>query len=382
MNRSRPQPLPSHLILPSHGLELPMTSERRIVDSAPKRIWIDLDNSPHVPFFVPIIKELERRGHRVTITGRDAFQVCELADAFQLKYRRIGRHYGKNKLLKVAGTCLRALELLPIAIAGRPDLAIGHGSRSQMLASALLRIPSLCIIDYEFVMLPGLLRPRWIMVPDVVPKSSVSHSKDRVLTYPGIKEDVYAPTFKPDPSVRSRLGFGANEVVVLLRPPATEAHYHTAQSDELFAATVERLRRAPDVKVVLLPRNHKQEDVIRTRWPDFFASGRVVVPGHVEDGLNLIWYSDLVISGGGTMNREAAALGVPVFSIFRGKLGAVDRYLANAGRLTLLESPNDVWTKIPFRHEARTTAPRAEGATLATIVGHIEGILGASVATL
>jgi len=44
------------------------------------KIWIDLDNTPHVPFFKPIIRELEKRGHEVVLTARDAFQVCELAD--------------------------------------------------------------------------------------------------------------------------------------------------------------------------------------------------------------------------------------------------------------------------------------------------------------
>lgn len=361
---------------PSVDLDRPVRSERRAVDSASKRIWVDLDNSPHVPFFVPIMKELERRGHTVTLTARDAFQVCELADAFHLTYERIGRHYGKNRVLKVGGTCLRALQLLPGAVRERPDLSVGHGSRSQMLASMLLRIPSLCIIDYEFVALPGLLGPTWMMVPEIVPKSSIRQAADHVLTYSGIKEDVYAPTFKPNSSIRTRLGLRQDQVVVLLRPPANEAHYHTPQSDELFTATVKRLDQATNIKVVLLPRNRRQEEAIRARWPELFASGKAVVPEHVEDGLNLIWHSDLVISGGGTMNREAAALGVPVYSIFRGKLGAVDRYLANAGRLTMVENEADLWTKVPLQHRDQIAAPRGGGTTLGEIIRHIEAIVG------
>ena len=118
--------------------------------AASRRIWIDLDNTPHVPFFAPIIKELESRGYSVTVTARDAYQVCEVADLFHMTYKRVGRHYGKNKALKVMGTCFRALQLRSVAAREKPDLAVSHGSRSQILASGLMRIPSLAIFDYEF----------------------------------------------------------------------------------------------------------------------------------------------------------------------------------------------------------------------------------------
>jgi predicted glycosyltransferase len=100
------------------------------------------------------------------------------------------------------------------------------------------------------------------------------------------------------------------------------------------------------VTMVILPRNEKQADVIRRRWPEYISVGKAIIPDHVIDGLNLLWHSDLAISGGGTMNREAAALGVPVYSIFRGTIGAVDKYLAAQGRLVLLESSDDVRSKI------------------------------------
>lgn len=99
--------------------------------SQSKKIWIDLDNSPHVPFFSPIIKELSRRSYQVILTARDCFQVRGLADLFSMEYKRIGRHYGKNKALKVAGTVIRSVQLLPTALKEKPALAVSHGSRSQ-----------------------------------------------------------------------------------------------------------------------------------------------------------------------------------------------------------------------------------------------------------
>ena len=213
------------------------------------------------------------------------------------------------------------------------------------------------------------------MCPEVIPDTAL-RGGNRVLKYPGIKEDVYVPRFVPDPQLRGQLGLCEDDLVVTLRPPANEAHYHTPKSDELFDAAVEFLRRRPDVKLVAVPRNERQAALVMQRWPDLFATGRMRIPDHVVDGLNLIWYSDLVISGGGTMNREAAALGVPVYSVFRGKIGAVDRYLSAKGRLVLLESVQDVQAKISVVRRKRPAKPESGDRTaLSSIVGHISAIL-------
>src|SRR5258708_17220566 len=139
---------------------------------------------------------------------------------------------------------------------------------------------------------------------------------------------------------------GEEGVVVARGPAAKEGHYQNPESDELLSAALHFLTKQNEVCVVLLPRNDRQSIILQKEWSDCIAKGKIVIPRQVMDGLNLIWNSDLVISGGGTMNREAAALGVPVYSIFRGKIGAVDRYLAEKGRLVLLERVEDINTKI------------------------------------
>ncbi|MGH9407504.1 MAG: DUF354 domain-containing protein [Terriglobia bacterium] len=335
-----------------------------------KKIWIDLDNTPHVPFFAPIIEELSGRGYSIHLTARAAFQVCELADLFHLDYQCIGRHYGKHRALKAAGLVVRGIQLLPFALRERPDLALSHGSRPQLLVAALLRIPSVLILDYEFAR--ALLSPTWAMAPDVIPDSSVRFSKKRLLRYPGIKEDVYAPRFRPDASIQAQLGLDQDHVIVTVRPPANEAHYHNPQSEGLFKALIEFLAAKPQVRTILLPRNDRQAAWLRSAWPALFTAGKAIIPEDALDGLNLIWHSDLVISGGGTMNREAAALGVPVYSIFRGKIGAVDRYLADQGRLILLESVEDVRTKIVLNRRCRPAMPQnGHSAPLQKIVDDI-----------
>jgi predicted glycosyltransferase len=337
-----------------------------------KKIWIDLDNSPHVPFFKPIAEELERRGYSVVFTARDCFQVRELADLMKLNYRCIGHHYGKHTVAKLAGIVVRALQLLPYVLRQRPQLAVSHGSRSMFALASMLRIPTITIMDYEHARWAWFLGNAWAMLPDVIPGAALKLGKDRILRYPGIKEDVYAPSFRPNPAIKRTLGITNQELVVTLRPPATEAHYHNPESEVLLDAVFEMISQTPNIKVVLVPRTAKQEAELRTQWPGLFDSGKVIVPRQAVNGLDLIWFSDVVISGGGTMNREAAALGVPVYSIFRGKTGAVDEYLAKSGRLVLLQSADEVRAKLKLvRRDISTRCAGEKRNTLAVIVDHI-----------
>jgi predicted glycosyltransferase len=342
------------------------------------KIWIDLDNSPHVPLFVPIIEELRHGGYDVFVTARNAYQVRELAGVYGLCCDIVGRHYGKHFAAKLLGVGVRALQLLPSLLHQRPALAVSHGSRSQLAAAVLCGIPSVMIADYEFARIWAMIRPTWLIVPDVIPAESLQTDPQRVLHYPGIKEEVYVPRFRPDPTIRERLGLRSDDLVVIVRPPATEAHYHNPESDTLFRGVVDYLAEVPHVRMVMLPRNAAQRHVIAGTWPDLVASAAIILPRQAEDGLNLIWHSDLVISGGGTMNREAAAMGVPVYSIFRGQIGAVDRCLESQGRLVMIGSEAEARSRIALVPRDRAAAPRiGSKSALTAIVGHITRILSA-----
>ena len=336
-----------------------------------RRIWIDLENTPHVPFFIPLIEELHTRGHEVVLTARNAYGVCELLAFHHLDCKVVGRHYGKHRAAKVFGAFVRATQLMWWISGQKIDLAVSHGSRTQVICGNVLRIPSLVILDYEFTAKMGFIRPDWIFVPQVIPNSGQLRPRRQVLRYPGMKEDVYLPCLKPDPALKDQLGLEENDIVVTVRPPATEAHYHNPEADVLLEAALNLLTQAPDVRVILLPRNEAQAVTLREAWGTWIAQRKIIIPEHAVDGMNLIWFSDLVISGGGTMNREAAALGVPVYSIFRGQIGAVDRQLQREGRLTLIESVEDIGEKIvitrrqknegKIRHDSRTLQAIVEG---------------------
>jgi predicted glycosyltransferase len=342
------------------------------------KIWIDLDNTPHVPFFKPIIRELEMRGYTVVVTARDAFQVCELATFYGLPFKKVGKHYGKSSLLKILGLCWRSLQLLPLVLREKPALALSHGSRSQIFLCNLLRIPTVMIMDYEHARTPLLLQPRWEIVPLALRGEKLQcKSAERVLTYEGIKEDVYAPEFEPDPNIVQQLNLNDDSIVVTVRPPANEAHYHNPESDTLFVEFMQRVCSTPGIRAILLPRNKLQEMDIRQTWPQWFKDSKVIIPDQAVNGLNLLWHSDLVVSGGGTMNREAAALGIPVYSIFRGKSGAVDRQLQKEGRFLMIENIDAVNNKILLRRRNKNEVQAGlyPSKALDMIIEHIGSIM-------
>jgi len=333
-----------------------------------------MDNTPHVPFFLPIIRELEGRGYHVVISVRDAFQVCELAMQAGLQFSKIGLHYGKNPFLKVGGLLWRSVQLIPFVRREKPRIALSHGARSQVFLANILRIPTVMIMDYEHARTPPLCRPRWEIVPEIIPVDAVKGRK--VLKYSGIKEDVYAETFVPDSGILEELGLKSDDLVITVRPPATEAHYHNPESETLFIELMKKALTVGKVKIVLLPRNGKQGMEIKRLYPHWFNHGKTIIPNHAVNGLNLLWHSDLVVSGGGTMNREAAALGVPVYSIFKGPIGAVDRRLQEEGRLTMINSVSDVYDRINicYRNQKEHFDSKQRQA-LQDIVNHVESIL-------
>jgi len=240
----------------------------------------------------------------------------------------------------------------------------------------LLRIPTVVLTDYEHSRTIPLSYPRWLIVAYPLKAEGLTYKKGRIRHYRGIKEDVYVSDFKPDPSLMDRLNLGREEIIVTVRPPANEAHYHNPESDVLLAELMKMIGQAQGVRAVLLPRNRKQEKRLRTSHPEWFANDKTIIPSSALDGLNLIWFSDFVVSGGGTMNREAAALGVPVYSIFRGETGAVDRMLEREGRLVMIHSPEEVWTKIRFVRREKPQWPDSKPReALQDIINHIEDII-------
>jgi predicted glycosyltransferase len=305
------------------------------------RVWVDLATPPQVLFFRPIIAEMETRGHEVVITVRDFSQTVSLATQLGYEHTTIGRHGGNSLAGKGLGILRRAMGLVAFARGKRFSLAVSHNSYAQALAAAAMRLPLVTLMDYEHQPANHIAfrLARKVIVPEPFPDEALRRygaPERRVKRFPGVKEDIYLADFAPEPGFLEKLGIPPEKIVVTLRPPATMATYHNFENP-LFEKVVDYLVSNPDVYIVFLPRVSQQADDLATR-----ARDNIMVPREAVDGPNLIYHSDLVISGGGTMNREAAVLGTPAYTIFKGEMAAVDRYLIESGRMTLIDGPEDI----------------------------------------
>src|SRR6476659_3906075 len=308
------------------------------------RLWIDLANSPHVPFFKALAARFAEAGHKIEVTARDFAETIPLAKAAGFKPTVVGAHGGREVSAKAGNLVGRAWALASWARKRNFDLALSHNSYSQILAARALRLRTVTLMDYEHQPANHLAFrfASRIIVPASFPEERLRHygaSAGKVRRYDGTKEDVYLADFAPDPGFAKELcelGIRPDNVLVLMRPPAHDALYHRFQN-ELFDQALALLLKKNDVQVLLLPRNEVQRSMYSAR-----ANEQLIVPAQPLDGANLIAASDLVISAGGTINREAAALGVPVASIYAGRWAAVDEELVREGRLRRISSVDDL----------------------------------------
>jgi len=306
------------------------------------RLWIDLANSPHVPFFKALTKRFVSEGHEVEITAREFAETVPLAQAAGFAPAVVGAHAGRAVSAKAGSLMSRAWALAGWARRRKFDLAISHNSYSQILAARMLGVKTITMMDYEHQPANHLAFrfASRIIVPASFPAKRLRRYGARVgkvRRYHGTKEDVYLAGFQPDPSFAAQLcelGLKPDNVLVLVRPPAHDALYHRFQNT-LFDEALTMLLGRQDVQVLLLPRNEAQRAT-------YSEMRRLIVPAAPLDGANLIAASDLVISAGGTINREAAALGVPAASIYAGRWAAVDEALVREGRLQRISSVDDL----------------------------------------
>jgi predicted glycosyltransferase len=299
------------------------------------RIWVDLTNSPHVLVLRPIVAALRAQGHDVQITARDFAQTLGLLERFGIAHTVVGHHRGGRLAAKGLGLLSRSTALARWAARRRFDLALGHGSNDVTVAARLLRIPCSTMFDYEWAKVQHTVNCRLaqaVVVPDAIPPERLSRygADGKIAAYPGLKEEYYLADFEPDPAVLDTLGLDPAAPIAVVRTPPAVSLYHRFENDVL-GGVLERLRGS---QTVVLPRTPQQRAELRD-------SGFVVPEGAI-DAQSLIAYADVVVSAGGTMNREAVALGTPVWTTFQGRLGAVDEQLIADGRLRSLRSADDV----------------------------------------
>jgi uncharacterized protein len=302
-------------------------------------VWLDMTASAHVLVFRPLIQILRARGDDVEITAREYAQTLQLLELHGLEAQVIGRHGGRSRVAKARSMWSRLRALRRWARGRQFDVALAHGSHELTMTARRLGIPSATTFDYEFAWLQHQLGCRAatkVVVPDAIPPERLRTydvDEDKLLQYEGLKEEYYLADFEPDRGVLDTLGLNDRRVLVVLRPPPDVSLYHR-QSNPLFPQTLEYLGRRDDVDAVVIPRTDEQRAFVRR-----LALPSVIVPDRAVDAQSLIAFADLVVSAGGTMNREAAALGVPVYTTYGGRLGGVDERLIREGKLVPLTDP-------------------------------------------
>jgi predicted glycosyltransferase len=308
------------------------------------RIWIDITAPAHVLVFRPLIDILRGRGDEIEVTAREYAQTVQLLEQHGIEAELIGGHGGRSRLRKLTTMAARLAGLRRWARGRRFDAALAHGSHHLTLSARALGIPSSTTFDYEWATLQHQLGCRaatYVVVPEAIPPERLERYGARppkLRRYPGLKEEYYLSDLEPDPGVLERLGLGREDrrVLVVVRTPPDIALYHRT-TNELFPRMLDALGGNEEVVVVVLPRTPEQGDVVRG-----LGLPSIIVPEEAVDAQSLIAFSDLVVSAGGTMNREAVALGVPVYTTFGGRLGGVDDELIRKGRLRRLTDPSEL----------------------------------------
>lgn len=308
-----------------------------------KKIWIDIENTPHVIIFAPIIKDLESSGYEVLVTAREYGGIVTLLEMNKIKYTLIGKEYGASSLQKNIGVIRRILQLYFFVRNKNINASASHGSRSHIGASWLSGIPSLTSYDYEHAskfMVHEMTTK--IIVPKILETYIRTNVKqiNKVSYYNGFKEEIYLKGLKTDKDeVIKALNLDSSKVIILVRPPAMNSHYYTQKSAELLNYLLDRLADIKNAHIIFSPRTKDQYDLLLKMTENIVS--KTILEKEVN-GINLILCCDMIFSGGGTMNRESALLGVPVFSVFGGEIGAIDLELEKRGKLKFINNKSDL----------------------------------------
>ncbi len=330
--------------------------------------WFDIDNTPHVPLFTPIFKELKNQNIDYFITARDFAQTKELLSLNGIDYKLVGKHAGKNKINKIINLFLRANQLNKTIKNRKIDLAISHGSRTQLITAKKNNIKSILMLDYEYtenkifnLFANKILMP--IYIPDKRLKNAGFNLK-KIIRYHGFKEELYLNYYIPDLTFRKTLNILEQEILVIFRPPSMVGNYHDPKSEELLMAGLEYFSNNSKVKCIIVNRTNVEREFIQSkigqRQNIMFLDKPVI-------GLDLLYAADIAISGGGTMNREAALLGTETYSIFTGKRPYLDEYLQDIGRLKFIEKVSD-FSSIQISKKKKNPIIKGKGTLIEEII--------------
>jgi hypothetical protein len=336
------------------------------------RVWVDCTAAAHPLVLRPLIERFEARGDEVLVTAREYGQTLGILDRLGIPYTAVGSHGGASAFGKGRALAGRSAQLARLVWQQRPQLALAHGSVDLAVVCSLYRIPSVQMQDYEFA---GWQRQiafraaRKVLMPDSIPLErlrKIGAKERKLVRYPGLKEEYYLADFRPDAGILEELGLDREKVLVVVRPPPETSEYHAR--NDVYGEAIRHLAESPQVQAVVIPRTERQGVEVRE-----MGAANLIVPTRAIDAQSLIAYADLVVSAGGTMNREAVGLGTPVFTTFAGRMGGVDEDLIATGRLRVLVDP----AELPLRKRETPVGvlnPRDPEFLVEGVLGAVAGV--------
>jgi uncharacterized protein len=341
-------------------------------------IWFDLDNSPHVPLFRPILNELDKRNIHYIVTARDYAQTAELLTFWGISHTVVGAHAGKNKIKKVFNLIGRGLKLRNFIKKKGVTLAVSHGSRSQLAATKMLGIKSVLMLDYEYTeaRIFNMLSSKLLM-PAVIPSQrlrSAGFKLEKVIRYNGFKEEIYLREFVPDKNFRSEIGVREDRILVVIRPPGMSGNYHDPKSEGLLIESIKHFSSADNTTCIIVNRTAREKDFILSSME---LKPNVRFLDKPVNGLQLLFAADITLSGGGTMNRESALLGTKTYSIFTGRYPYLDEYLRDNGKLTFITDKEDI-RRIEISRDTAKKIPEFKNNLVEEITGKLLELAGST----
>lgn len=286
-----------------------------------RTLWFDLTNTSHVHFFNPFIDELKDE-FEVIVTTRDLAETRALLNGMNLEYKNYGEYSGDNKLMKISGHLLRSLNMM--SYLKKIDFAFSHGSPCPIMVKYIKNAKLISSYDNEHAMSYDLLSCHSddFIVPEVLGELSNERARNgtKVSTYPGLKEQIYLADFKPDKTIMDKIPF---DDYLVLRAEAWKSDY--VKNGVVRAFDIGKRLVDEGYNIVFLPRYGIA--------PEWMKRSENVYVSPPVNGPQLCYFSDGVLTGSGTLAREAAVLGVPAVSFYSNEPLKVDLYLESKGRV-------------------------------------------------
>lgn len=303
------------------------------------KIWIDIQLPPGTQFFRPFISEFSEYGE-ICVTARDCAETVGLLENFGIKHYVVGSEKSTISMVKVLNTIKRSLNLYQKV--KNFDVCFALGNLHSIYVSKMKGKLCINFMDNELG-LKGISERRsafdfgvvksqtWladaIIVPSVFPLEGLvadGMKRERIFTFNGLKEDVYLADYKPNSSILAEIPF---DNYIVIRPESSAIYKENVPS--LIPKLTKRLV-SEEFNIIYLPRNMKDVEMVQ----NLRASGRIFIPERPLNGLDLCYFSQAVLSGSGTITREAVCMGKKAVSFFPGKnFLAVDLSLIRERRL-------------------------------------------------